>query len=224
MNKIKIFLADDHAIVREGIRLILSSEENYEIIGESSDGKETIEMVESLTPDILILDISMPTMSGIEVSRHVRKYVPETKIIILSRHDNEAYISQLLEYGIQGYILKDDAGDDLIKGIDEVMNDNVYLSPKITTAVVSDYLSIKRSDKVEDDSEEQMPSFDNLTAREREVLKLIAEGNDNNSVSTILHISPKTVKTHRANIMSKLDIHKVNDLVAYAIKNGYIEI
>jgi len=224
MDQYKIFLADDHAIVREGIRLILSSEEHLNIIGESADGKETIELVEEMQPDILILDISMPTMSGIEVSRHIRKYVPDTKIIILSRHDNEAYITQLLEYGIQGYILKDDAGDDLIKGIDEVMKGNVYLSPKIATSVVADYLSMKRSDRTEDDQENSPSPFDSLTAREREVLKLIAEGNDNNSVSTILHISPKTVKTHRANIMNKLEIHKVNDLVAYAIKNGYIEI
>lgn len=220
MDKVTVFLADDHSILRDGLKLILSGEPEYEVIGESGDGKETIEMVEKLCPQVTILDISMPTMSGIEITRYLRKYVPETKIIILSRHDKNEYVNQLLKFGISAYILKDDAGEDLIRAIEEVMKGNMYLSPRIATSLVTDYMAVKDEKQ---ESEKSNP-FEILTSREREILKLIAEGNKSLDVAKTLRISPQTVKTHRANIMKKLDIHKTADLVYYAIKNGFVEI
>ena len=220
MDKITVFLADDHSILRDGLKLILSGEPEYEVVGESGDGRETIEMVEKLNPHITILDISMPTMSGIEITRYLRKYVPETKIIILSRHDKNEYVNQLLKFGISAYILKDDAGEDLIRAIEEVLKGNMYLSPRIATSLVTDYMAVK---KEKQESAKSNP-FDILTSREREILKLIAEGSKSQDVAQTLRISPQTVKTHRANIMKKLDIHKTADLVYYAIKNGFVEI
>jgi DNA-binding NarL/FixJ family response regulator len=220
MQNIRIFLADDHSIVRDGLRLILDDIPEYELVGESGDGKETLELVEKLKPDITVLDISMPTMNGIDVARRLRKYVPETSIIILSRHDNELYVKQLLEYGVKGYVLKDDAGDDLIRAVDEVSKGNIYLSPKLTTYFVQDYI---HSEKTISDAVRESP-LSKLSAREREVLKLIAEGNSSKEIASILRISPKTVKVHRANIMNNLDIHNIAELVTYAIKNGLVEI
>lgn len=220
MNNVTIFIADDHSILRDGLKLILSAEPGYEVVGESGDGKETIDMVEKLVPDITILDISMPTMSGIEITRYLRKYVPETRIIILSRHDKNEYVNQLLKFGISGYILKDDAGEDLIRAIEEVLKGNMYLSPRIATYIVNDYVTAGE----EKDEKRMHNPFDVLSSREREILKLIAEGNKSDEIAATLRISSQTVKTHRANIMKKLNIHKTADLVYYAIKNGFVEI
>ncbi len=225
MRKVKIFLADDHSIVREGISLILQSEADYEVIGESGDGREALDLIEKLKPHIAIVDISMPSMTGIEVARYLKKYTPDVKIIILSRHDNEEYVHQLLEFGINGYILKDDAGDDLIRAVEEVLKGNLYLSPRIATTLIGDFISMKKSTlKMGDISEAVSSPFKVLSSREREVLKLIAEGRTNNEVGDLLRISPMTAKCHRANIMKKLNIHKVNELVSYAIKNGFVEV
>lgn len=225
METVKIFLADDHSIVREGLSLILRNEPGFEIVGESGDGKESLEMIEKLAPDIVVLDISMPTMSGIEVARYLRKYAPDVKIIILSRHDNEEYVNQLLEFGISGYILKDDAGEDLIRAMREVLKGNLYLSPRLTTSLVTDFIAMKKNSFADGkEVESTFSPFKVLSARERQVLKLIAEGKNNNEMGSLLRISPKTVKCHRANIMKKLNIHKVNELVSYAIKNGFVEV
>jgi DNA-binding NarL/FixJ family response regulator len=220
VKTVTIFIADDHSILRDGLKLILSSEPNYDIVGESGDGLETVQMVEKTRPDVLILDISLPTMSGIEVTRHLKKYVPETRIIILSRHDKEDYVNQLLKFGIGGYILKEDAGDDVIRAIEEVIKGNMFLSPRIATSLVTDYMAAKKERRAD------MPQtpFGLLTPREREILKLIAEGNKSSEIGKTLRISPQTVKTHRANIMKKLNLHKTADLVHYAIKHGFIEI
>ncbi|PKL39528.1 MAG: DNA-binding response regulator [Spirochaetae bacterium HGW-Spirochaetae-1] len=222
MKKKKIFLADDHSILRDGLKLILNAEEDFEIVGESGDGREALEMIEKKKPDIVVLDISMPAMSGIEIARHLRRFVPGTKILILSRHDKEEYVKQLLQYGVHGYILKDDASDELIKAIREIFKGNIYLSPRIASNLITEFIMTgvpPRSEKTGDTS-----SFDILSPREREILKLIAEGGNSREIGTVLRISPQTVKTHRVNIMKKLNIHKVNDLVAYAIKNGFVEV
>jgi DNA-binding NarL/FixJ family response regulator len=219
MNKIRIFLADDHVILREGLRYILNTVPDYQVIGESGDGREALEKIEKLKPDVVILDISMPTMTGIEVSRQLRKYHPEIKIIVLSRHDNEEYVNQLMKYGIHGYILKDNASDDLLKAIAEVLNGNMYLSPRITKNIIEDYLANKKcgiqqgADSI----------FSKLSIREIEILKLIAEGKSNNQIASLIFISDKTVKVHRANIMKKMGVHKATDLVKVAIKYGLTE-
>jgi DNA-binding NarL/FixJ family response regulator len=219
MNKTKIFLADDHAILREGLRYILGSVTGYEVVGESGDGREALAMIEKLKPDIAIIDISMPGMTGVEIARQVKKYTRTVRIIILSRHDNEEYVNELLKLGVNGYVLKDNAGDDLLRAVAEVSNGNIYLSPRITRKIVTDYLS----PGVREASGRPDSQFTTLSTREREILKLIAEGRSNAEIASTLWISDKTVKVHRSNIMKKLDIHKVADLVKYAVKSGLVE-
>ncbi|HOP28059.1 MAG TPA: response regulator transcription factor [Spirochaetota bacterium] len=217
-NTITLFLADDHTIFREGLKLIIEDNSSYKVIGEAGDGKEALDSIEKLMPDIAILDISMPTMSGVDVARYLKKYAPEIKIIILSRHNNEEYVKELLKTGVNGYVLKDDAGNDLLRAIEAVMKDTVYLSPGVATRIVSDYISDNPFEKNEESQ------FKLLTGREREILKLIAEGKCGNDIAECLRISPRTVKVHRANIMKKLNVHKSSELVVYAIKNNIIEI
>jgi len=220
INEITLFLADDHTILREGLKLIIEDVPRYTVIGEAGDGKEALELIEKLKPDVAVLDISMPTMSGIDVVRYMKKYVPDSKIIILSRHDNEEYVKELLKTGVNGYVLKDDAGDDLLRAIEAVLNGNVYLSPGVATRVVSDYVSLEKSAPLEEGASQ----FDLLTGREREVLKLIAEGKSGQEIAESLRISPRTVKVHRANVMKKLGVHKSSELVIYAVRNNMIEI
>jgi len=216
MNRTKIYLADDHAILRDGLKHILSGEGGMVVVGESGDGKTAYEEIERIKPDVAVLDISMPVLTGLEVARLLRKYNNEIKIIILSRHDNEEYIQEALKNGINGYILKDNAGDDLIRAIHEVLKGNVYLSPRIVTMLTRGIVTNEKNDKNVRDGI--------LSHREKEVLKLVAEGTQSSEIASLLRISVKTVKVHRLNIMNKLDIHNVTDLVKYAIKNGLIEI
>lgn len=217
MKELKTYLVDDHAILREGLRHILTQIPQCKIVGESGDGAQALLDIEQLKPDLVLLDISLPTMSGIEIARRLRRYYPEMKIIVLSRHDNEEYVRQLLQYGIHGYVLKDDAGNDLIRAVTAVQNAETYLSPRITKHLVLD-LDEKRKRKPEIEGQ-----FEVLTNREREILKLIAEGKSSEAIAKALWISARTVKVHRQNIMKKLDVHKVTDLVKYAIKAGLIE-
>jgi len=219
-DEVTLFLADDHTIFREGLKLIIEDVPHYRVIGEAGDGKEALDSMEKLRPDVAILDISMPAMSGIEVVRYLRKYVPDIKIIILSRHDNEEYVKELLKSGVNGYVLKDDAGEDLLRAIDAVMKNTVFLSPGVATKIVSDYVTLEKN--FQDESDNSL--FKLLTGREREILKLIAEGMSGSEIADFLRISPRTVKVHRTNIMKKLNVHKSSELVIYAVKNNIIEI
>lgn len=219
MKPTRIFLADDHAILREGLKHILNTLPGCEVVGEAGDGQQALEQIEQLKPDIAVMDISMPVLTGIEVTRRVRRYYPDIKVIILSRHDNEEYVYQLLQYGVHGYIVKEEAGDDLIRAVEAVLQGETYLSPRIAKKVVSDFRAGGRTSREGPISEQ----FSVLTNREREVLKLIAEGLSNEEIARALWISPRTAKVHRANIMKKLDVHKVADLVKYAIKAGLVE-
>lgn len=214
----KVFLADDHGILREGLKHILNQTGYCEVVGEAANGKEALEKIDEIKPDIVILDISMPELTGIEAARKIRKYHPEMKVIILSRHDNEEYLEQLLKYGIHGYVLKDDAGHDLIRAMEAVLKGETYLSPRITTRIMKDLSAPGREKRDPGTSR-----FQSLTNREREILKLIAEGKSNEDIGQDLRISPRTVKVHRSNLMRKLDVHKVADLVKYAVKTGLIE-
>jgi DNA-binding NarL/FixJ family response regulator len=219
MKKVRIFLADDHAILREGLRYILTSVQDYEIAGESGDGREACEMIERLKPDIAILDISMPSLTGVEVARRILKYRPEVRIIMLSRHDNEEYVRELLDYGVHGYVLKDNAADDLLRAISEVLKGNIYLSPRIISSIVPGRAHAAGG-PVTPDAEGPGAL---LSHREREILKLIAEGKSGSQIASGLFLSENTVKVHRSNIMKKLGIHKTVDLVKYAIKIGLVD-
>ena len=219
MNKYRIFLSDDHAILRDGLKHIITSNPDYEVIGESGDGRDALEKIEKMKPDIVILDISMPSMTGVEVARNIKKYNPNIKIIILTQYDSSEYIKQLLKYGVEGYILKENASDELLRAIGEVQKGNNFLSPEITKKVVTDFKETGESGK----SKELKTQFSLLSPREREILKLIADGNSNVQIASILFISDQTVKTHRANIMKKLDIHNLAELIKFAMKDGLIE-
>jgi len=219
MKKIRIYIADDHAILRDGLKLILSQNENFEIAGEASDGKTAMEEVEKLKPDICLLDISMPILTGLEAGRLIKKYNRSIKIIILSRHDNEVYVKQALQIGINGYILKDYAGSEIIRAISEVMSGKIYLSPKLVKNLTTGSLLNNNSRAVKINNEKTI-----LTGRENQVLKLICESKSNDEIAEIFRISVKTVQVHRQNIMKKLNLHKVGDLIKYGIKEGIIEI
>lgn len=219
MNKITIYLADDHAILRDGLKLILSQYDNFIIAGENSNGIQALEEIERLKPDIAILDISMPGMTGIEIGRQIKKYNNRIKVIILSRHDNEMYIRQALQNNIDGYILKDYAAGELLKAINDTMNGDIYLSPRIITKVASrvNLPGVNNPQRTENENSI-------LSNREKEILKLICENNTNKQIASMLIISEQTVKAHRYNIMKKLDLHKVTELTRYAIQNEIIEI
>ncbi|PJZ68465.1 DNA-binding response regulator [Leptospira perolatii] len=219
----KLYLVDDHAILREGLRLIISGQSDLEIVGENANAEKALDEIGKLEPDLVITDISMPGVSGIDLVKGIKRYYPKIQVIILSRHDNEEYIQKLVDLGINGYVLKDDAGEDLLRAIDAVRRKETYLSPRIATRVLSGMNRKKGGDQPEDGLNAGPSVFSVLSDRERQILKLIAEGNSNEEIGKLLHISPATVKVHRANIMKKLDLHKVADLVVYAIRAGIVE-
>jgi DNA-binding NarL/FixJ family response regulator len=218
-EKVRIFLADDHRILRDGLRNIICSEPDFEVSGESGDGREALEMIERDRPDIAIVDISMPGMTGIEVARQIKKFHPEIKVLILSRHDSEEYVDTLIKYGVDGYVLKDSAGGDLITAVREACKGNIYLSPRLIKNLVSEFHDLSSSGHHAIGEH----IIRELSNREKEILKLIAEGKTNAEIASLLFISDKTVKAHRANIMKKLGKHKVADLVKYAMQKGLIE-
>jgi len=214
--EVKLFIADDHTILREGLRYILETESGYSVIGEACDGKEALEKIITLKPDIAILDISMPEMTGIEIAKEIFEKKIGVKVIILSRHDNEEYVNKLLQYDISGYVLKDNAGDNLVWAIKSVLRGEVYFCPRISKKLIHSFIS--KNDDFDEDS--LIISPDILSPREKEILTNISDGLSNKEIGTLLFISDKTVKAHRANIMQKLNLHKVADLVKYAIDHG----
>ena len=216
MEKIRILLADDHTILRSGIRSLLEDEPGLSVIGEAEDGRTAVAMACKLKPDVAIMDIAMPLLNGLEATRQIKMQCPGVKVLILSMHDNEEYIRQVLEAGAMGYILKDAAARELISAIQSVYRGEAVLSPAVTRLVIEDYLrwgGARPQDEI-----------DGLSPREREVLQLIAEGYTNKQIAEILSISIKTVQAHRNNLMQKLDLHDRGELIKYAIQKKIIEI
>jgi two-component system response regulator NreC len=214
---IKIFLADDHTIVREGLAKLLEGEADLQVVGEAENGREAVERVEALKPDVVLMDIAMPMLNGIEATRQIRKIRPETKVIILSMHSHERYISELFRLGASGYLLKSAAGTDIISAIQAALKGETYLSPSISNKVVEGYISIRKASHQED-------RYNRLSNREREVFQMIAEGRSTKEIAEILFISPSTIKTHRANIMEKLEMDNISQLIQFAIHLGIVEI
>jgi DNA-binding NarL/FixJ family response regulator len=225
MNKVKVYIADDHTILRDGLKLIISQDNRYEIVGEAGDGKKALEEIEKIKPDIAIIDISMPFVTGLEVGRQLKKYNSKIKVILLSRHDNEAYINEALKSKIDGFVLKDYAGTELMRAMSDIMLGDIYLSPKLIKKLAFKINILNNSalhDVVDEGNE---ICGDNLISnREKQVLKLICESQTNKNIAVSLRISEQTVKVHRKNIMNKLDIHNMTDLLKYSIKIGLIEI
>jgi two-component system, NarL family, response regulator NreC len=212
---VSIVLADDHQIVRKGLRALLEAEADFRIIGEASAGPETAQMVEKLTPDILVLDLMMPGLNGLEVALRVRQQSPNTRVIVLSMHANEAYVLRALKNGASGYVLKNAGMAEIIQAIRQVIAGQRYLSPPLSEHAINAYIEKARVTA--------MDAYETLTDREREVLQLAAEGLGNNEIAARLSVSPRTVETHRAHLMSKLSLRTQTDLIRYALQHGLIE-
>jgi len=210
--KTRVVLADDHRIIREGIRTLLDQEEDLEVIGEASDGREVIRLNLELEPDVLIMDITMPNLNGIDATMQIVGKNPETKIIALSMHSDHHYVSEMLQAGASAYLLKDCVYDELVQAIHLVCQGKTYLSPEIASVLVKDYRSHSQP--------KAASTRESLSPREREVLQLLAEGNSTRLIAEKLFLSVKTIEAHRAQIMRKLDIHNVAELTKYAIREG----
>jgi two-component system, NarL family, response regulator NreC len=211
---IDLFLADDHHIVRKGLQALLSAEADFRIVGESGDGIETLELVEKLKPNILVLDIMMGGINGLEVTRQLSKKCPQTGIVILSMHSNEGYVLEALRSGARAYILKDNTTEDLVKAIREVAAGHRYLSSPLSERAIAAY-----TDKTGISSSDP---YEQLTTREREILQMAAQGSNNSEIAARLFISPRTVETHRANVMRKLGIRSQSELIKFAMMRGII--
>jgi two-component system, NarL family, response regulator NreC len=207
---IRIVLADDHVLVRQGLKSLLERE-GFQVVAEASDGHQALRDVASLQPDVAIMDISMPTINGLNAAREMSRSAPKTKTILLTQHDESQYIREALEVGVKGYVLKNQAANDLLVAIRQVTRGQVYLSPGVSSAVIEAYQS--KSEK----------SKNRLTLRERQVLQLIAEGKSTKDVASLLGISVKTAESHRTRLMQKLDIHETASLVLYAVRNGIVQ-
>jgi DNA-binding NarL/FixJ family response regulator len=215
VGNLRIVLAEDHTILREGLRALLGADPNFDIIGEAEDGREAVRCVERLEPDLLLIDLSMPRMSGMDAIREIKKRYPAIKIIALTVHKTEEYLSTTLQAGADGYVLKDATHDELIMAIKNVMGGKPYLSPGVSEKVIEGYLVGKESIR-------SSTPWETLSQREREVLKLIAEGFKNKEIAEDLCISLKTVEKHRANLMKKLDLHNAAALTVYAVQKGLV--
>ena len=209
---IKVLIADDHQIVREGLRSMLEKEPGIKVVGEAEDGRKTLRLAQELTPDVIIMDLAMPDLNGIEATRQIVAEFHNIRVIALSMHDDRRFVLNMLKAGAKGYLLKDSAFKDLAKAIRAVVANKTYLSSEIADIVVKDYVSSSSAD--------ESSAFSLLSPREREVLQLIAEGKTTNQISEHLHISIKTVETHRAQLMTKLKVKGVAELTKYAIREG----
>ena len=213
--KYRIVIAEDHTILREGLRALLSSNADFEVVGEAQDGREAIRCVEKLKPNLVLTDLSMPRMNGMDAIRDIRRRSPETKILVLTVHKTEEYILATLKAGADGYLLKDSTHAELLSAVRHVLSGKHYISPGISDKVLEGYLEGRKTLKAR-------TSWETLTAREREILKLIAEGYKNKEIADDLCISVKTVEKHRANLMEKLNLHNVQALTTFAIEKGLV--
>lgn len=208
-------LADDHQLMRSGLRALLEQQADLSVVGEASDGREAVALVASQRPDVLVMDIGMPNLNGIEAATQIAHSHPEVSIVMLSMHSDESYVLRALKAGAKGYLLKDSAEADLIRAVHSVAEGKSFFSPAVSKVLLDDYVRKLRRSGTDD-------PYDLLTAREREVLQLVAEGKSNKDVAQLLNLSVYTVETHRSNIMEKLNLHGVPELILYAVRKGII--
>jgi two-component system, NarL family, response regulator NreC len=215
MKPIRILLADDHTVVRKGLRLLLESQPDFQVIADAANGRETVALAERLTPDVVVMDVAMPELNGIEAARQISAKLPHTAIVFLSMHSDEGYVLKALKSGARAYLLKDSAENDLISAVKAVCEGKAFFSPAISKMLIEDYMLQMQQRAVED-------SYDLLTTREREILQLFAEGKNNKDVANTLNLSLYTVETHRSNIFQKLNLHSSAELILYAVRKGVI--
>jgi DNA-binding NarL/FixJ family response regulator len=215
-KKLRILLADDHTLVRTGLRALLERQTHFEVVGEAQNGREAVSLSASLLPDIVIMDVGMPLLNGVEATKALLKESPGTSVIILSMHSDEAYVIRSLRAGALAYLLKDSAAPDLLRAIEAVSRRQSFFSPAIRHLLAEDYVHVLRQKGAAD-------SYELLTAREREILQLVAEGKGNKEIAVALNISPYTVETHRSNILEKLGLHSPVELTLYAVRKGIIQ-
>ena len=211
MRRTRILLADDHAVVRQGFKMILSAQGDMEIVGEAANGREAVELAEQLKPDIVVMDVAMPELNGIEATRRLAGTAPHARVIALSMHKDSVYVREILRAGARGYLLKDSGAEDLVRAIRAVAGGESWLSPAVSNAVLDDY------------RRHVTDPIDLLSSREREVLQMLAEGKTNKEIAGVLNLSVYTVDAHRGRIMEKLNLHSINELVRFAVRNGLID-
>ncbi len=210
-RRIRILLADDHAVVRQGFKMILGAQPEMEIVGEAGNGREAVEAAEKLRPDVVVMDVAMPELNGIEATRRIVQSSPHTRILALSMHKDSVYVREVLRAGARGYLLKDAPAGDLLSAVRAVASGEGYLSPAVSNAVLDDYRRHVTN------------PIDLLTSREREVLQMLAEGKTNKEIAGVLNLSVYTVDAHRGRIMEKLNLHSINELVRFAVRNGLVD-
>jgi DNA-binding NarL/FixJ family response regulator len=215
MAKLAILIGDDHTLLRHGLRKILEEKPDWEVVAEAGNGRDAVRAATTLKPDVAILDVGMPLLNGIEATSQILKRVPDCRVLILSMHDDENYITRALQAGAKGYLLKDSADKDLIRAVTAVAAGKTFFSQVVAQSMLEDYIRRVATSSIVD-------PYDSLSEREREVFQLLAEGHSNKDVALILSISPATVETHRAHIAQKLDVHNTAELVLYAVRKGVI--
>jgi two-component system, NarL family, response regulator NreC len=211
MKRIRILLADDHAVVRQGFKMILGAQPDMEIVGEAGNGRDAVELAEQLRPEVVVMDVAMPELNGIEATRRIAEAMPHTRVLALSMHKDSVYVRETLRAGARGYLLKDSPAGDLLAAVRAVASGQGYLSPEVSNAVLDDYRRHVSN------------PIDLLTSREREVLQMLAEGKTNKEIAVVLNLSVYTVDAHRGRIMEKLNLHSINELVRFAVRNGLVD-
>ena len=216
MSVLRILIADDHEVARKGIRSLLENHPGWEICGEASDGREAVASVTKLKPDVLLLDIGMPNLNGLDATRQILAIMPEARILILTVHDSEQVVREVLAAGARGFLLKSDTGRDLVTAVEALQQGRTFLTSKVAQMMVDVYL------RPHSETDPSNPCV--LTPREREVIQLVAEGKTTKEIATALNLSVKTAETHRTNLMRKLDLHSIADLTLYAVRNGIVQV
>jgi DNA-binding NarL/FixJ family response regulator len=214
---VRIVIADDHEVVRRGMRVLLESHPDWEVVGETANGREAVEMATALAPDVVVLDVTMPELNGLEATRRIRAAVPGAEVLVLTVHESEQVVREVLDAGARGYVLKSDAGHDLVAAVEALCHHRPFFTSTVATMVLEGYLGRPAR------TFSSVPSGRRLTSRESEVVQLLAEGRSNKEVAETLGISVKTAEAHRSNVMRKLDLHSISELVRYAVRNKMVE-